>query len=810
MISPNVDQSTTEETISPEASSLQTDSDVWVGAYLASYNHFVEPTGNWGNLRTEDIDWDAFTHLFYFSLHAEVDGSLSPIEPYRNMSPDRINSIVSAGHNNEKPVMFSIGGWGNYEGFSNAIKPANRDNFVSNIVGTMEEWGFDGVDIDMEPIKDSDYENYIAFINELHAALQDVEVVAATSPLISVVSKRHPELFAQIHTKLDQVNLMTYDLSGAWPGWVSWHNSAVYSGGLSFPGNGKPLPSIDQIVKQFLAAGIPASKLGIGIDFYGYVWKGGTGTSTGGTTKPNQSWDTPPTVIDNVHYHKIMDQYYQTDRYHWDDKAKAAYLTIDEPGSTNDMFITYDDERSVQAKFDYVRQKGLGGTIIWELGGGFRKDEPTGEKDKLLQSVKAAMNNTSNISPQEPTLDTTPPEVSITAPADGATVSGTVNVAIQASDNSGIDTVDLLIDGTVVQTFGSGSNSYSWNTGNHANHTCTLKARSTDNAGNTASSSVTVTVSNSTDESTGTSSGDLAIFDESLNSPWINASWSTTVDYNSTEQAYSGSKSAKITQNRWGGFSLHSGSWDQGIDVDPSQYEAIEVAVYALNENIELSLKLKNDLGQSFPKVTHGVVSANQWEIIRIPMSELNPNGQAINRIDLLETSGTTKTYFVDDLKLIGKQTTSGSSDTYVDIYGDQLAEPWINSSWSATVDFSNNEQVSDGSQSVKVAQNTWGAFSLRSGSWGSVADLNTSDYKQLEFDVYTGNTDVSFKVSLKSQDATNPSYRTNLIPTNEWVTVSIPISELNPDNNPVFKLNISEISGSPKTYYIDGLRFVR
>jgi chitinase len=32
-------------------------------------------------------------------------------------------------------------------------------------------------------------------------------------------------------------------------------------------------------------------------------------------------------------------------------------------------WITYDDPQSVRAKVDYVRERGLGGVVIWELFG---------------------------------------------------------------------------------------------------------------------------------------------------------------------------------------------------------------------------------------------------------------------------------------------------------------------------------------------------------------------------------------------------------------------------------------------------------
>ena len=52
--------------------------------------------------------------------------------------------------------------------------------------------------------------------------------------------------------------------------------------------------------------------------------------------------------------------------------AQAAYLSLDNTGSTNDKFISYDDEHACQAKVSYARNRGLGGVMIWELGQGYR------------------------------------------------------------------------------------------------------------------------------------------------------------------------------------------------------------------------------------------------------------------------------------------------------------------------------------------------------------------------------------------------------------------------------------------------------
>src|SRR5262249_24672854 len=95
--------------------------------------------------------------------------------------------------------------------------------------------------------------------------------------------------------------------------------------------------------------------------------------------------------------------------------------------------------------------------------------------------------------------DTTPPTVSLTAPASGSTVSGSVTVTASASDDVGVAGVQFLLDGTALQAeLTSPPYTISWNTTTVGNGSHILSARARDAAGNTATAAnVTVTVSNS-------------------------------------------------------------------------------------------------------------------------------------------------------------------------------------------------------------------------------------------------------------------------------------------------------------------------
>src|SRR6185295_18818163 len=97
-----------------------------------------------------------------------------------------------------------------------------------------------------------------------------------------------------------------------------------------------------------------------------------------------------------------------------------------------------------------------------------------------------------------PVPDTTPPTVSMTAPASGATVSGTTTITASAADNIGVVGVQFLLDGASLGAEQTGPYSLAWNTTLAGNGTHTLSARARDAAGNTTTATnVTVTVSNS-------------------------------------------------------------------------------------------------------------------------------------------------------------------------------------------------------------------------------------------------------------------------------------------------------------------------
>lgn len=348
--------------------------ELWSTGYYPGYRQSAMPASV--------VDFTALTHIIHFSVAPNSDGTLNTT--LNGITPSRSNDLVSRAHAASRKVLICVAGSGS-GGFLGATSDPYEADFVSNLVNFMSAYGYDGIDIDWEPLNSSDVTQYTNFVNDLRSALNGF----TPRRLLTVATAQRPSWFASLQGQFDQINLMTYSLSGTWPGWVTWFNAPIYDGGNRFPSTGSLVPSADGMVDDFVDAGVAPAKLGIGVAFYGKLWAGGTGTSTGGAALPLQSWTTAPTVS-SLTYATIMASYYQPGLYHWDEAAQAAYLSIDNAGSADDEFISYDDEHTCQAKVSYARNRSLGGVMIWELGEGYRSSEPAGQRDPLLQAVKQA------------------------------------------------------------------------------------------------------------------------------------------------------------------------------------------------------------------------------------------------------------------------------------------------------------------------------------------------------------------------------------------------------------------------------------
>ena len=277
-------------------------------------------------------------------------------------------------------LMASIGGWSMCKHFPEMSKDENKK--AKFIAGCKEliALGFDGIDIDWEypgAFKGMNFEggneDYVNFTN----LMRDIRAAIGPDKKLTAAFSCSPEKLAgfqwsELNKYMDHYNIMSYDIAGGWSD-ITGHNSPLYAaeGQLSW----------DNTFKYLLSLGIAPEKINMGVAFYG------RGVNTNGTaglgTETLKRYETndfgissPPDgpLTTAADYTNWLGYYGQPDyryimrnktgwNYHWDDVAKVPYMTKE------NYFLSYDNERSVQFKADYVVDNNIGGVIIWHVFG---------------------------------------------------------------------------------------------------------------------------------------------------------------------------------------------------------------------------------------------------------------------------------------------------------------------------------------------------------------------------------------------------------------------------------------------------------
>ena len=321
----------------------------YVSAYYASLKHAEIPAS--------DIPFALFTHLHYFNALPTAAGSLSG-----GFDGDVIRRAHAAG----RRVLLTVGGSASQVPFEQAMAEAQRASFVANILSAVRANGFDGIDLDMEPIAPQDAADFAAFVTDLRAALPPTMLLTSTL-------RWEVDLFATLQDRFDRLSLLSYHLQSDTT--VAWHNAALYSPTFRQESTGEPLPSCDGLVTQALSAGIAPGKLSLGIDFNGELWSGASAPAEAGKGFH----------VGALTYAQIEDSYASAGSYRWDPAAHVPYLSLGDAGSPN--LISYDDPRSVADKVSYAVARGLGGVMLWNLAADYRPSQPEGARSALAASV---------------------------------------------------------------------------------------------------------------------------------------------------------------------------------------------------------------------------------------------------------------------------------------------------------------------------------------------------------------------------------------------------------------------------------------
>jgi len=304
------------------------------------FNAYVEPRGTTVAPVLEESAREAAPYLTYlapFSFQAQRNGSLK--EPLLNNFP----AIARANNN---VLMMVITNQENDQ-FSDELgrillnDMTIQNRFLENIVTTAKKYGFRDIHFDMEYLRPADRQAYNNFLRKAKARFQREGWLLSTA-LAPKTSAEQKGAWYEAHDYkahgeiVDFVVIMTYE----------WG----YSGGPAMPVS--PIGPVRDVLEYALTE-MPGSKIMMGQNLYGYDW---TLPFVEGTIAKAVS---PQQAIQIAAQRNVPIQY--------DARAQAPFFNyVDDAGKRHEVW--FEDARSIQAKFDLIKELGLRGMSYWKLG----------------------------------------------------------------------------------------------------------------------------------------------------------------------------------------------------------------------------------------------------------------------------------------------------------------------------------------------------------------------------------------------------------------------------------------------------------
>lgn len=379
------------------------------------------------HLPLEDISWEKWSSISYAFAETTPDPAVVALQ---DSDADILKRLVDMAHQNHVDVLLTVGGWTGSRYFSTAVGSAeNRTAFANALLGLVQQYNLDGIDIDWEYpnkqglgcniISPQDTPNFLALLQELRAspAGQNMTISTATSivPFTSPDGTPTADVspFAAV---LDYVTLMDYDVWGTWSPAVG--PNAPLADACAAPEHQQG--SATSAVAAWTRAGLPASKIVLGVAAYGHSYHVAPADAFGGASSAGEAQ--PPGTTPVAPY-PAFDAAQQPMGDAWDEASPAGtdacgnavaggfsgiynYRGLVEKGyldangtavsgmgfrydtcsetpylydpNTSTM-ISYDDPQSFAAKGRFIHESGLLGFAMWEAAGDY--------EDMLLDAI---------------------------------------------------------------------------------------------------------------------------------------------------------------------------------------------------------------------------------------------------------------------------------------------------------------------------------------------------------------------------------------------------------------------------------------
>jgi spore germination protein YaaH len=414
------------------------------------------------------LDWPTLSTLAYFSVGCGSGGTLlkknadgSTTTGWAGWTSSKLTSDINAAHSAGTRVAMTLScfGWSSSGAALQAAilnTASYRNSLAAQTATAVHDRGADGVNLDFEPLVSGTEAGFVAFIRALRADFDayapGYEITFDTMGFIG----NYPIEDATAPGGADAVMIMGYD-------YRSMSSSTV--GSIS-PLTGPPYDLNDTI--SAYTKRIPASKIILGLPYYGRAWS----TDTNALHAQNISGTEYGASV-NVTYATALG-YVAAHGRSWDDIEQAPWTAYQEQTCTATYGcvtswreLYFDDAQSLAARYDMINRRGLRGAGIWALG----YDSTRPELHDLLAAKFLH--------------DTTPP---VTGIADMATteVDEGFRVTWKAYDDTGVAGYDVQVsrDGAGWETWLAGSPVTSDVFLGSSGHAYAFRVRATDSLGN--------------------------------------------------------------------------------------------------------------------------------------------------------------------------------------------------------------------------------------------------------------------------------------------------------------------------------------
>jgi chitinase len=286
---------------------------------------------------------------------------------------DEVNLAYLATLRKQNPslkILVSVGGWLWSGGFSDvSLTIESRQRFIQSVMEFLAHHHLDGLDIDWEypgmtgagnPFRSEDGHNFTLLLKELRIRFDEQAHKTGRRLYLTIAAGSSDEYLAhtemsEVQRYVDTVNLMAYDYYEPGSGPITGHHAPLFTNPAD-----PAKSSADSSVLAFERAGVPASKILLGVPFYGHMWGHVADTQHGlyqpGLQIPNAY--APYTLIGTTMLNHGFTRY-------WDPVASVPYLY----NAEQHIFVSYEDSQSLTAKCNYVLSRGLGGVMFWEYSG---------------------------------------------------------------------------------------------------------------------------------------------------------------------------------------------------------------------------------------------------------------------------------------------------------------------------------------------------------------------------------------------------------------------------------------------------------